>query len=134
MKYMLMMSSPYAQAGEYAIYSWEPEAIQAHLDYWRALNRELAEAGELVGIHALNPPSQARIVRAGKDGRPVITDGPFPEAKEFLAGFWTVDVESPGRAHEIAAKASLVPGPGLVPMHMDIEVRRVMDAPPPADV
>jgi len=49
-------------------------------------------------------------VRAGKDGAP-ITDGVFPDAKEFLAGYWIVDVESPERAYEIAARASAAPGP-----------------------
>jgi hypothetical protein len=68
-------------------------------------------------------------VRAGKDGRPV-TDGPFAEAKEFLAGFWIVDVDRPERAYEIAARASAAPGPGGAPLDMPIEVRQVMSGPP----
>ena len=74
-------------------------------------------------------PDQARIVRAGKDGAP-ITDGVFPETKEFLAGYWIVDVESPERAYEIAARASAAPGPGGTPLNMPIEVRQVMSGPP----
>jgi hypothetical protein len=67
-------------------------------------------------------------VRAGKDGAPV-TDGPFPEAKEFLAGFWIVEVDTPERAYELAAQASAAPGPGGAPLNMPIEVRQVMSAP-----
>src|SRR3712207_9182557 len=78
----------------------------------------------------LAPPGQARVVRAGKNGAPAVTDGPFPEAKEFLAGYWIVEVDRPERAYEIAAKASAAPGPGGVPLNMPIEVRRVMSGPP----
>jgi hypothetical protein len=128
MKYLLMMNVPRG-TGAYEYHDWAPEDWSAHLDYWGRLNRELTERGELVGIQALTPPAEARLVRAGKDGAP-ITDGPFPEAKEFLAGFWIVDVDSPERAYEIAAHASAVPGPGGAPMYMPIEVRQVMSGPP----
>ncbi|HMG54791.1 MAG TPA: YciI family protein, partial [Kofleriaceae bacterium] len=70
-----------------------------------------------------------RRVRAGADGKP-ITDGVFPEAKEFLAGYWIVDVDRTERAYEIAARASAAPGPGGAPMNMAIEVRQVMSGPP----
>ena len=128
MKYMLMMHVP-SGTGEYQHTEWAPEDWQAHLDYWGQLNRGLTEKGEYVGVWALTPPAGAKLVRAGKDGAPV-TDGPFPEAKEFLAGFWIVDVESPARAYEIAATASAAPGPGGAPLNMPIEVRQVMSAPP----
>jgi hypothetical protein len=82
----------------------------------------------LVGAEGLAGPDQAKLVRAGKDGRPV-TDGVFPEAKEFLAGFWIVDVDTPERAYEIAAEASAAPGPGGAPLNMAIEVRQVMSGP-----
>ncbi|MEO8227875.1 MAG: YciI family protein, partial [Gemmatimonadota bacterium] len=72
---------------------------------------------------------QARLIRAGNDGRPV-TDGVFPETKEFLAGYWIVEVDSPARAYELAAKASAAPGPGGAALNMPIEVRQVMSAPP----
>jgi hypothetical protein len=127
MKYLLMMHTP--AGGQYEHTNWAPEDWQAHLDYWGQLNRGLREAGELVAIHALTEPGQGRLVRAGRNGVPM-TDGPFPEAKEFLAGFWIVDVDSPERAYAIAAQASAVPGPGGAPMNMGIEVRQVMSAPP----
>jgi hypothetical protein len=127
MKYLLMMSAPYG-TGEHEIFSWPAEAIQAHVAYWDRLNRGLVEAGEWVGVQALTAPKEAKLVRAGQNGEPV-TDGPFAEGKEFLAGFWIVDVDSPERAYEIAADASAAPGRDGAPMNMPIEVRRVMSAP-----
>jgi hypothetical protein len=93
-------------------------------------SKKLAAAGELVGAEGLSGPEEAIVVRAGKGGQPV-TDGVFPEAKEFLAGYWIVDVDSPARAYQIAAEASAAPGKGGVPMNMAIEVRQVMSGPPP---
>jgi hypothetical protein len=124
---MLMMHAPRGN-GEYQITQWKPEELQAHIAFMHDLNAELTKAGELVGAEGLAPPGQARIVRADRDGRPV-TDGPFAESKEFLVGFWIVDVESEARAHEIAAKASTAPGPGGTPLQIPIEVRQVMRAP-----
>jgi hypothetical protein len=89
------------------------------------LNKDLREAGELVAAEGLAEPKQAVIVRVGKNGEPV-TDGVFPESKEFLAGYWIVDVESEKRAHEIAARASSAPGPDGQPFVIPIEVRQVM--------
>jgi hypothetical protein len=93
------------------------------------LNRDLTAAGELAGAEGLAPPGQARIVRANKNGAPAVTDGPFAESKEFLVGYWIVDVPSAERAYEIAAKASTAPGPGGTPLGIPIEVRQVMQAP-----
>lgn len=128
MKYMLMMHAPRGN-GEYQVASWSPEDLQAHIGFMHRLNQGLAASGELVGAEGLAAPGEAKLVRAGKDGTPV-TDGPFPEAKEFLAGFWIVDVERPERAYEIAAQASAAPGPGGAPLVIPIEVRQVMSAPP----
>ena len=131
MRYMLMMHTPFG-TGDYQFKDWAPEDWKAHMDFLNAYNKELTERGEWVGVQGLTPPGQAKLVRAGKDGAP-ITDGPFPEAKEFLAGFWIVDVDSPERAYELAAKASAAPGPGGAPLNMAIEVREVMSGPPPTD-
>jgi hypothetical protein len=124
---MLMMNVTGTRPYEYT--GWAPEDWEAHLAYWRELNQGLTESGEFVEVRALTPPSEARIVRAGKRAAPA-TDGPFAEAKEFLAGFWIVDVDSPERAYEIAAEASAAPGPGGAPLNMPIEVRQVMSGPP----
>ena len=131
MRFILMMHAPYG-TGKYEIFDWPPEDFQAHIAFLQSLNKELTEAGEYVEVQGLTPPGQAKLVRAGKDGAP-ITDGPFPEAKEFLAGYWIVDVDSPERAIEIAAKASAAPGPGGVALNTPIEVREVMSGPPPND-
>ena len=127
MKYMLMMNTP--GNGPYQIASWPQQDIKAHIAFMKSFAQQLGESGELVGAEGLAGPDQAKRVRAGKDGKP-ITDGVFPESKEFLAGYWIVDVESPERAYEIAAQASAAPGPGGAPLNMAIEVRQVMSGPP----
>ena len=91
---------------------------------------DLKEAGELVAAEGLASPGQARVVRAGSGSAPEVTDGPFAETKEFLAGYWIVDVENVERAYAIAAGASAAPGPGGAKMRIPIEVREVMSAPP----
>lgn len=105
---------------------WTPEEIAAHMNYYEALGRELTESGELVQFTGLADPRLARIVRSDGVSAPVVTDGPFPESKEVLAGFQVVDVESEARALEIAARVSAVPGPGGVPIQQPVEVRQVM--------
>lgn len=106
--------------------AWRPEEMNAHLDYLRAINDELAANGELVEMTALADPELARTVSSAGPDDTTITDGPFPEAKEVLAGFQMIDVESWERAVEIAARVSSAPGPGGVPMRQRIEVRPVM--------
>jgi hypothetical protein len=127
MKYILMMNTMRAGAG---VPTWPRADLQAHIAFMHGLNRDLRESGELVSAEGLSFPDQARLVRAGKDGAPV-TDGVFPESKEFLAGFWIIDVDTAERAYAIAARASAAPGPGGNPLNMPIEVRAVMSAPPP---
>jgi hypothetical protein len=130
MKYMLMMHAPRAGWETSGIGTWPPEDIKAHINFMHGFNKELREAGELVGAEGLAGPEAARVVRAGKGGAPEVTDGPFAEAKEFLAGYWIVDCDSTERAYAIAARASAAPGKGGVPLNMPIEVREVMSAPP----
>ena len=129
MKYMLMMHAPKAGWETAGIGTWAPDDIKAHINFMHRINAELSEAGELVRAEGLAGPEQARVVRAGKSGAPEVTDGPFAETKEFLAGFWIVDCESTQRAYEIAARISTAPGRGGVPLNMPIEVRQVMSAP-----
>ena len=108
---------------------WKPEEVTAHLDYYRALHRELVESGELVESEVLAGPDLAKIVTSG-GGAPVVTDGPFQEFKEWVAGYQIIDVESEERALEIAGRISAVPGPGGVPTEQPIQVRQVMTAAP----
>jgi hypothetical protein len=128
MKYILMMNATKADFDWYA--KWPKEDLQANFAFMHAFNKELKDSGVLVATEGLAWPDQAKIVRAGSDGAPVITDGPFPEAKEFLAGYWIVDVESPEQAYRIAARASAAPAPAGTEGTMPIEVRQVMSGPP----
>ena len=127
MKYILMMNTMKAGAG---VPAWPKKDLQAHIAFMHHLNKELQDSGEWVFAEGLSFPDQAKLVRAGKDGLP-ITDGVFPEGKEFLAGFWIINVDSPERAYAIAARVSAAPGPGGAPLNMPIEVRPVPSGPPP---
>jgi len=127
MKYMLMMNGTKADFDWYA--KWPKQALQANIAFMRAFSKELKDSGTFVATEGLAFPDEAKIVRAGSDGTP-ITDGVFPEAKEFLAGYWIVDVESPEQAYRIAARASAAPGPGGTPGNMPIEVRQVLSSAP----
>lgn len=124
MRYLIMMNLPAGET-DYTHDGWAPADWKAHTDAHASLNKELEARGELVGIQALTSPKGAKLIHAGHDGLPN-TDGVFAESKEFLAGFWVIDVDSPERAYEIAARASAAPGPGGKPLNMPIEVRRVM--------
>jgi hypothetical protein len=128
MKYILMMTGTKADCDWYA--KWSKEDLQANIAFMRAFSKELKDSGAVVSAEGLAFPDQAKIVRAGTDGAP-ITDGVFPEAKEFLMGYWIVDVESAEEAYRIAARASTAPGP----VHpsgkkLSIEVRQFMSGPP----
>ena len=127
MKYMLMMNTMKAGGG---VPPWPPKDLQAHIAFMLGLNQELRESGELVFAEGLSFPDQARLVRAGNDGLP-ITDGVFPESKEFLAGFWIINVDTPNRAYALAARISAAPGPGGMPLNMPVEVRPIPGGPPP---
>jgi len=108
---------------------WKPEEVDAHLNYYHELTRELTASGELVQSEVLAGPDLAKIVTS--DGnRSVVTDGPFQEFKEWLAGYQIFDVDSEARALEIAARLSAVPGPDGVPLQQPIQVRQVMDDSP----
>ncbi len=126
MKYILMMNTMRAGHG---VPQWDQKDLQAHIAFMIDLNKELRQFGELVSAEGLSFPDQAKLVRAGRGGVP-ITDGVFPESKEFLAGYWIVDVDSPERAYAIAAKVSAAPGHGGTPLNMPIEVRPIMSGPP----
>jgi len=127
MKYMVLMNATMANLGSFG--SMKPEEIRAHVQFMGSLNAELEAAGEWVMAEGLTPPNQAKTVQAKKDAAPVVTDGPFAETKEYLMGFWILDVKSPERIVEIAAKISTAPGAGGVPMNFPVEVRAVGEAP-----
>jgi hypothetical protein len=127
MKFMLLMNAPRDAFDEYM--SWPQQAIDAHTAFMRGFGAKLSAAGELAGAEGLALAHDAKLVRAGKNGKP-LTDGVFPESKEFLAGYWIVDVDGPERAYELAGELSAAPGPGGKPLNVPIEVREVMSGPP----
>jgi hypothetical protein len=127
MKYILMMTGTKARFDWFV--KWSKQDLEAHLAFMHAFNKELREAGVFVATEGLAFPNEAKVVRAGSNGEP-ITDGVFPESKEFLAGYWIIDVGGPEEAYKIAARASMAPGPGGKPSNMPIEVRQIMSGAP----
>jgi hypothetical protein len=123
MKYILMMHGKKGAWEEYT--KWSKEDLQRNVEFMQRFNKELHDSGVFVDTKGLAWPQEAKVVRAGNNGDPV-TDGVFPESKEFLAGYWVIDVESPEQAYKIAARASAAPGPGGKPANMPIEVRQVL--------
>ena len=127
MKYILMMHGTKAEWDAFT--KWPKEDLERHFAFMYAFSKELKESSVFVSTGGLAFPDQAKIVRARQDGEP-ITDGVFPESKEFLAGYWIIDVESPEQAYKIAATASAAPGPGGAIGSMPIEVRQVLSEAP----
>jgi hypothetical protein len=131
MRFMLLQNYGPVESDCPPMTEWIPEDVNAHFAFQLALNAELAQRGELVDAQGLAGPDLARFVVSDGTGAPVVTDGPFPETKELLAGYRLVDVEASERAIEIAAQASAAPGPGGVPIRQPIEVRQVLSAADP---
>lgn len=121
MKYILLMSG--TQSGVQSYMTWSQRDRDAHMAVLQRIGKELAASGEFVATQPLAPPREARLVRGERDGMPV-TDGVFAESKEFLLGYWIVDVATPERAYAIAGQISAAPGPGGAPTNMPIEVRQ----------
>jgi hypothetical protein len=126
MKYILLMSSTKANVSGY--HSWSQSDRDTHMQALRDLVKELVETGEFVATQGLAEPEEAKVVRGERNGLPV-TDGVFPESKEFLLGYWIVDVTTPERAFAIAGRISAAPGPASIPTNMPIEVRQFADPP-----
>jgi hypothetical protein len=131
MRFMLLQDYGGVESDCPAMMHWTPEEIKAHIDFQNALNAELLDRGELVDAQGLAGPERAKTVVSDGVSAPVITDGPYPESKELLAGYRMVDVETLERAVEIAAQVSAAPGANGAPIRQRIEVREVMSAPDP---
>jgi hypothetical protein len=121
MKYILLMSGTKAGVDSYR--AWSQKDIEAHMEVLRRIANDLTGSEEFVATQGLAEPSEAKVVRGEKNGMPV-TDGIFPESKEFLLGYWIVDVATPERAYAIAGRISAALGPGGAPTNMPIEIRR----------
>ncbi len=103
MKYILLMSG--TKSGVDSYHAWSQKDIEAHMAVLRRINQDLTESGEFVATQGLSGPAEAKVVRGEKNGLPV-TDGIFPESKEFLLGYWIVDVATPERDYDIAGRIS----------------------------
>ena len=122
MKYILMMSG--SQSGVNGYRKWSKADVDAHMAVLQGINKDLKASGEFIATQHLSPPEEAKLVCGVNNGVPV-TDGVFPESKEFLLGYWMIDVAAPERAYEIAGRISAAPGPGGIPTNMPIEVRQL---------
>jgi hypothetical protein len=107
---------------------WTPDEVSAHIKYMQDFAAKLEETGEFVGEQALAPDGVW--VRYDGEGRPPVTDGPFAETKDLIAGFMVIDVDSYDRAVQLAGELSAAPGPGGQPIHEWLELRPVLGAPP----
>ncbi|GAA2757959.1 YciI family protein [Actinopolymorpha rutila] len=133
MKYLLLKhyrGGP-APAVDYgSMDQWTPEEVDAHVQYMRDFGDRLQETGELVDVQALTP--EGTFVRYDGEGRPPVTDGPFAETKDLIAGWYIIDVESWDRAVQVAGELSAAPGPGGKPIHEWLEVRPFLSDMPTA--
>jgi hypothetical protein len=109
---------------------WQPEEVDAHCRYMDEFTARLKEAGEFVDMQALGP--EGAFVRYDGAGRPPVTDGPFAETKDLIAGWYVIDVESWDRALELAGELSAAPGPGGTPIQEWLEVRPFLTGAPTA--
>jgi hypothetical protein len=130
MRFMLLQNYGGVEGDCAPMDQWTPQEVRAHIEFQQVLNRRLEELGELVDAQGLAGPQDARFVVS--DGTtPIVTDGPYPESKELLAGYRVVEVDSLERALAIAAEVSAAPGDGGRPIQQRIEVRQIMSAPEP---
>jgi len=129
-KYLLLKHYRGAPApvNDVSMDQWAPEEISAHVQYMRDFADRLEESGEFVDGQALSP--EGMWVQYGGEGRPPVTDGPFAETKDLIAGWMVIDVDSQERAIELAGELSAAPGAGGKPIHEWLEVRPFLAEPP----
>ena len=123
MKYLVMVQGSQADyeamqgKGNEHSPAWTQEEVQAMYAFMGALNDDLAESGEMVDGQGLTEPAKTRFVGPGDDGKSVITDGPYSETKELLAGYWVLDCASLERVTEIAERVLQCPQPAGAPTY-----------------
>ncbi|MFI6150806.1 YciI family protein [Streptomyces sp. NPDC051109] len=134
MKYLVMVQGSqvdydaYGGKGSAQSPAWSEQDLKAMFAHMEAINNDLAESGELLDAQGLVEPARTRFVTADKDGRPVITDGPYGETKELLAGYWVLDCASLERVTEIAARVARCPQPPGAPEH-PVVIRQIDERP-----
>jgi hypothetical protein len=126
MKFMVQMN---VKQGPYQMEGWSPDDVKRMMSHMDGLNAALQASGQWVSAEGLVSPEHARLVTAREDGSPSVTDGPFAESKEFIAGYWIIEVKDADEAYRFAARVSSCPGPGGKPLNMPVEVRQVGEAP-----
>ncbi|HEX5203455.1 MAG TPA: YciI family protein [Actinoplanes sp.] len=126
MKYLLLKHYRGAPApvNDVPMERWTPEEVSAHMRYMEDFAKRLQAGGEFVDSQSLSP--EGTFVRSGGAGRPPVTDGPFVETKDLIAGWMVIDVDSYERALELAAELSAAPGAGGRPIHEWLEIRPMM--------
>jgi hypothetical protein len=117
-----------APANDVPMERWAPEEVDAHMQFMSDFATRLEPTGEFVDAQALAP--QGMWVSYDGAGRQPLTDGPFAETKDLIAGWMVIDVDSEERAVELAAELSSAPGAGGEPIHEWLELRPFMTAPP----
>lgn len=117
-----------APANDVPMDQWAPQEVTDHIRFMQQLADRLQESGEFVDAQALAPTGT--FVRFDGPGRPAVTDGPFAETKDLIAGWMAIDVDSYERALEVTAELSSAPGAGGRPLHEWIELRPFLEAPP----
>lgn len=131
MKYLLLKhyrGGPAPVADFVPMDQWTPEEVDAHVQFMNDWADRLKETGEFVDVQALAPGGA--FVRSDGEGRPPVTDGPFAETKDLIAGWYVIDVDSWDRAVQLAGELSAAPGPGGKPIHEWLELRPFLTAPP----
>ncbi|MFK0050492.1 YciI family protein [Streptomyces sp. NPDC090741] len=134
MKYLVMVQGSqvdydsYGGKGSAQSPAWSEQDLKAMFAHMEAINNDLAESGELLDAQGLVEPARTRFVTADRDGRPVITDGPYGETKELLAGYWVLDCASLERVTEIAARVARCPQPAGAPEH-PVVIRQIDERP-----
>jgi len=132
MRFMLLQHYGPVDSGLGSVVEWSEADLQVHIEFQIALNGELSALGELVDAQGLAGPESALYVTSDGHHPPLVSDGPFPETKELVAGYRLIEVTSVERAIEIAARVSAAPGIGGEPIRQPIEVREVLSAPEPS--
>jgi hypothetical protein len=125
MKFMVQMN---VKRGPY-LEGWSNDDVKRMVGFMNELNGDLRAKGQWVTGEGLVSPEEARLVTAKEDGTPSVTDGPYAESKEFIAGFWIVEVTNADEAYRFAARVSACPGPGGKPLNFPVEVRQVGEGP-----
>jgi hypothetical protein len=126
MRFMLIQTYGRGDDETVPVTEWSAEDVTAHIEFQQALNDELTRLGELVDAQGLAAPEAAKFVVWDGQGEPIVTDGPYTEFKELIAGYRLIDVDAVARAVDIAARISSAPGAGGAPVRHSIEVRQVL--------